>query len=150
MPLVICAVLLMVDPASATLAVLPLALVPPSAEQPAAANAAATASVPDRRGSARGRNLPRIGPAHAAALPVGRLSAFFMTGGPFGWLWCGKHQGPAHRGRSCLAGPEPNQAPAGSPVSSRSLNEHVSRDTQNSKELVSYGQPAELPITLLK
>src|SRR5579863_4168554 len=80
MPLVTCAEPLIDDdvaplvcPASATFWV-----PPPNAEHPAAANAAATASVPDRRGSARGRNLPRMSPAHAAARPGVRLSAMFM------------------------------------------------------------------------
>src|ERR1700733_8697299 len=131
MPLVICAVLLMVDPASATLAVLPLALVPPSAEQPAAANAAVTASVPDRRGSARGRNLPRISPAHAAALPGVRLPARFMTESLSVGSDAASTEAPSTAGCSCLAGPEPNQATSCGPSSSRSLKEHVSHAAEN-------------------
>ena len=71
LPLAICAALLVVDPDSATLSA-PLALVPPSAEQPAAASAAVSTAAPDR--SVRGRNLPGMNPA---ALP-GVLIAIFM------------------------------------------------------------------------
>src|SRR3984957_18450136 len=119
---------LTVCPASAT-----FWLLPRRGEQPAAANAAATASVPDRRGSARRRNLPGISPAHAAALPGVRLSAMFMTESLSVGSGAASTKAPPTAACACLAGPEPNQVPSGGPGSSRSLKDHVSRAAENTK-----------------
>src|SRR5580692_5421144 len=135
MPLVTCAepliddgVALLVCPARATFWV-----PPPNAEQPAAASAAATASVPDRRGSARGRNLPRISPAHAAVRPGVRLSAMFMTESLSVGSDAASTKVPPTVTCWCLAGAEPNHAPSCGSGSVRSLKEHVSRQAENTK-----------------